>query len=87
LLTIRLARTGKKKQPCYRIVVLEKLKRRDGRYIDMIGHYNPKTNPSSIQMDREKYAFWVEKGAQPSKTVKSFLDKIGSSTATPVPVE
>jgi len=52
LLTIRLARTGKKKHPSFRIVVLEKSKRRDGRYIDQLGHYNPKTDPASIHLDK-----------------------------------
>lgn len=76
MLMIRLARNGKKKHPHYRIVVLEKSKRRDGRYIDMLGHYNPKTNPASIHLDKEKYDFWIGKGAQATDTVKSFLGKI-----------
>lgn len=77
MLTIRLARTGKKKHPSFRIVVLEKSKRRDGRYIDQLGHYNPKTDPASIHLDKEKYDFWIARGAQPTDTVKSFLGKIG----------
>ena len=77
MLTIRLARGGKKKHPSFRIVVLEKSKRRDGRYIDQLGHYNPKTDPATIRLDKEKYAFWIARGAQPSDTVKSFLGKIG----------
>ncbi len=77
MLTIRLARTGKKKQPSFRIVVLEKSKRRDGRYIDQLGHYNPRTHPAAIHLDKEKYDFWVGRGAQPTDTVKSFLGKIG----------
>ena len=67
----------KEEHPSFRIVVLEKSKRRDGRYIDQLGHYNPKTDPASIHLDKEKYDFWVARGAQPTDTVKSFLGKIG----------
>jgi small subunit ribosomal protein S16 len=68
---------GSKKKPKYRIVVIEKSKARDGRYVDILGHYDPKKNPASINLDKEKYAYWVSKGAQPSDTVKSFLKTVG----------
>jgi small subunit ribosomal protein S16 len=73
LLKIRLSRTGSKKKPSYRVVVIEKSKARDGRFIDLLGHYNPKKNPAIVKLDREKYDYWVAKGAQPSGTVQSFL--------------
>jgi small subunit ribosomal protein S16 len=73
LLKIRLSRTGSKKKPSYRIVVIEGSRARDGRFIDLLGHYDPKKNPAKMKLDREKYSHWVSKGARPSDTVKSFL--------------
>ena len=64
---------GKKKQPFYRIVAIDSKSRRDGEYIEKLGHYNPLTNPEEIIIDREKAIKWLECGAIPSDTVKSFL--------------
>jgi small subunit ribosomal protein S16 len=77
LLKIRLSRTGSKKKPSYRVVVIERSRARDGRFIDLLGHYNPKKSPSIVKLDKEKYAYWVAKGAQPSATVRSFLKMTG----------
>ncbi|MFN8009199.1 MAG: 30S ribosomal protein S16 [Terriglobia bacterium] len=77
MLTIRLNLIGSKKKPKYRIVVIEKSRARNGRYIDVLGQYDPRKTPASINLDKEKYSFWVSKGAQPSPTVKSFINKIG----------
>lgn len=77
LLKIRLTLMGSKKKPKYRIVVMEKSRARDGRYIDVLGQYDPKRNPASVNLDKEKYAYWIAKGAQPSDTVKSFFKKAG----------
>ena len=77
MLKIRLARTGCKKKPSYRVVVIEGSRARDGRFVDLLGHYNPKKNPSIVKLDKEKYAYWVAKGAQPSATVRSFLKMAG----------
>jgi small subunit ribosomal protein S16 len=57
--------------------VIEGSRARDGRFIDLLGHYNPKKNPSILKLDKEKYAYWVAKGAQPSATVRSFLRMAG----------
>lgn len=76
MLTIRLTRMGAKKKPAYRIVVIEKASARDGRYLEVLGHYNPKPAAPIIQMDKERYQYWVAKGAQPSATVRSFVSKI-----------
>ncbi|MBI4459356.1 MAG: 30S ribosomal protein S16 [Acidobacteria bacterium] len=73
MLTIRLTRKGAKKQPHYRIVVIEKSRPRDGRFVEIVGHYNPRTNPAEIRLDQERIAYWLQKGAQPSDTVRSFL--------------
>jgi small subunit ribosomal protein S16 len=77
LLKIRLSRMGSKKKPSYRIVVIEKSRARDGRFIELLGHYNPKKKPSVAQLDKDRYAYWVAKGAQPSNTVRSVMKTVG----------
>jgi small subunit ribosomal protein S16 len=76
LLKIRLTLMGSKKKPKYRIVVIEKSRARDGRYVDVLGQYDPKKNPATFNLNKEKYAYWVSKGAQPSNTVKCFVAKV-----------
>lgn len=66
---------GAKHQPSYRIVVADSRSPRDGRYIDQVGFYNPRTNPATITLDREKAADWLRKGAQPTETVEILLRK------------
>ena len=73
MLAIRLARFGKKKQPFYRIVVLDKRKPRNGRTVDVVGTYDPLKNPALIQVNAERVKYWLSVGAQPSDTVRSFL--------------
>lgn len=73
MLAIRLARIGKKKQPYYRIVVLDKRKPRNGRTVEVVGTYEPLKKPAAIQMDAERVKYWLACGAQPSDTVRSFL--------------
>jgi small subunit ribosomal protein S16 len=70
---IRLTRVGSTKNPIYRIVVVDQRTRRDGSAIETVGHYNPRTDPSSIDVDGEKVKAWLAKGAQPSRTVKRLL--------------
>lgn len=70
---IRLARVGSKKNPIYRVVVADARSPRDGRFIEIVGRYNPQTNPSTIQLDEDKIRDWISKGAQPSATVKRLL--------------
>jgi len=67
---IRLTRVGSTKNPIYRIVVVDSRERRDGRAIETIGQYNPRTEPSFIEVDAEKAKKWLGEGAQPSRTVK-----------------
>ncbi|HEX2181870.1 MAG TPA: 30S ribosomal protein S16 [Rubrobacteraceae bacterium] len=74
---IRLARHGAKKSPFYRIVVADSRSPRDGRFIDRIGTYNPRTQPSDIQVDAEKAKEWLEKGAQPTDQVRKLLKVSG----------
>ncbi len=74
---IRLKRMGAKKRPFYRIVVADSRFPRDGRFIEEIGIYNPTTDPSTLEVNEEKAADWLKKGARPSETVKSLFKKAG----------
>ena len=73
MLMIRLARIGKKKRPFYRIVVTEKTRPRNGRFVEIVGTYDPLKKPAAIDMKDERVQYWLSKGAQPSDTVRSFL--------------
>jgi small subunit ribosomal protein S16 len=73
VLSIRLARVGKKKMPSYRIVVIDKRRPRNGRFVEIVGTYNPLKNPAEIKLEAERIKYWLGCGAQPSDTVVSFL--------------
>ena len=79
MVRIRLSRTGAKKQPSYRMVVADSEAKRDGRYIERIGHYNPRTEPLVYLLDEERALYWLSVGAQPSEAVQRLLDKQGTS--------
>jgi small subunit ribosomal protein S16 len=70
---IRLTRVGSKKNPIYRVVVADQRSPRDGRFIEIVGRYNPQTDPSTIEFDEEKVKAWLDKGAQPSDAVARLL--------------
>jgi small subunit ribosomal protein S16 len=72
-----LRRTGKTKKPAYRIVVADARAPRDGRFIEIIGFYNPLTDPPKIHIETEKAVAWLKKGAQPSNTVRHLLARAG----------
>ncbi len=74
---IRLRRIGCKKQPSYRIVVIDKAKATDGLCVESLGHYNPRTEPATLVVDQDKARAWLDKGATPSDTVRSLLKKAG----------
>ena len=74
---MRLTRLGDKKAPFYRIVVADSRVSRDGKYIDLIGTYNPLTTPEEVKIDVEKANNWIKNGAQPTDTVKALLVKAG----------
>jgi len=78
MLRIRLSRTGKKRQPSYRVVVAEKEAKRDGRVVERIGHYNPLTNPAEFRIDEARALYWLSVGAQPSDAVRVLLNKQGT---------
>ncbi|MGD0309037.1 MAG: 30S ribosomal protein S16 [Acidobacteriota bacterium] len=73
LLRIRLTRMGAKKKPFYRVVVTEQRQARDGSFVEILGHYNPLTNPPAIVLDMERVRHWMACGAQPSETVRSLI--------------
>jgi small subunit ribosomal protein S16 len=73
VLTIRLARIGKKKHPFYRVVVTEKTRPRNGRFVEIVGTYDPQKKPAGVDVDRDRVQYWISKGAQPSDTVRSLL--------------
>jgi small subunit ribosomal protein S16 len=74
---IRLMRMGSKKRPFYRIVVADKLAKRDGRFIEKIGHYDPHKDPPETVLDEERALYWLGVGAQPSDTVRNILSRTG----------
>lgn len=74
---LRLTRMGAKKKPFYRIVAIDSRQPRDGKYIDLIGTYNPVSQPKVIKINRDKAKNWLDKGAQPSERVKFLFEKEG----------
>ena len=77
---IRLTRMGKKKQPSYRVVVVDSRKPRDGAYIEQIGRYDPRQEPSLVEIDNERALDWLQKGAQPTERTKKLLEISGAWT-------
>jgi len=73
VLMIRLARIGKKKHPFYRVVVTEKTRPRNGRFVEIVGTYDPQKNPAAVVLNSERVQYWLSKGAQPSDTVRSLI--------------
>lgn len=84
MLRIRLRRTGKKFQPYYRVVVAEQLGRRDGRFLETLGSYDPHANPPAATLNEESTREWLRKGAQPSEAAEKLLRRAGIIT-TPAP--
>jgi small subunit ribosomal protein S16 len=78
MLRIRLSRVGAKRQPSYRVVVADVDARRDGRIVERIGFYNPRTEPESYRIDENRALYWLSVGAQPSDAVRRLLDKQGT---------
>jgi small subunit ribosomal protein S16 len=75
LVTIRLSRIGSKKRPFYRIVVIDKRRAQNGRFLEVVGQYNPIANPVQLEINAERAQYWLSKGAEPSETVRSILRK------------
>jgi small subunit ribosomal protein S16 len=77
MVKIRLRRIGRRNKPFYRVVIADSRSPRDGKFIDIIGHYNPLTDPPIVSIDGEKALKWLGYGAQPTDTVRSLLKKLG----------
>ncbi len=75
MLAIKLTRMGAKKKPFYRIVVAEKRSKRDGRFVEAVGYYDPCRNPAEVKLDQERVAYWMKCGAQPTETVRSIIKR------------
>ncbi len=84
MLKIRLRRTGARKRPSYRVVVAESAAPRDGHYIEIIGFYDPLTDPSTVRLDGEKVKLWLGRGAQPTERVTKLLVREGIIQPAPV---
>jgi len=82
MLVIRLRRAGSKNRPFFRVVVTEGTSARDGKFVEVLGHYNPRTKPETVVIDRERLAHWVGRGARPSDTVRTLVARL---PAVPAP--
>lgn len=82
MLAISLMRMGAKGKPYYRVVVKEKRSKRDGKYIELLGTYNPMKNPAEVKLNNERVQYWIGVGAQPTQTAASLIKK--SAAAAPV---
>jgi len=88
MLAIRMRRTGSKKQPFFRVVVTDSQAPRDGRFVEVIGHYNPRTKPETLELDRERLAYWLGVGAQPSDSVRTLVARMPAPVAAePAPAD
>jgi small subunit ribosomal protein S16 len=85
MVKIRLRRMGAKKQPTYRFVVADARSPRDGRFLEILGHYNPRTEPKTLVVDQEKAKEWIAKGAQPSDPVRRLFAELGIVERGPIP--
>jgi small subunit ribosomal protein S16 len=81
MLAIRLRRAGSKSRPFFRIVVTEAKSAREGRFVEVLGHYNPRTKPERVQVDRDRLAHWLKVGAEPSDTVRTLIDRMPAPEA------
>ena len=85
MLVIRLRRAGSKNRQFYRVVVTEGRSARDGRFVEVLWHYNPRTKPETLVLDQERVAHWVKVGATPSDTVRTLIDRMPAQPAAEVP--
>jgi small subunit ribosomal protein S16 len=84
MLAIRLRRTGSKKRPFFRVVVTDSRAARDSSFVEVLGHYNPRTNPETLDIDRERLAHWVKSGAVPSDTIRTLVGRLPEAPAAEV---
>jgi small subunit ribosomal protein S16 len=87
MLAIRMRRVGSKKRPFFRVVVAESAAAREGSFVEVLGHYDPRTRPARVEIDRERVDYWISKGAKPSDTVRSLMARHMSAPAAPAAAE
>ena len=91
MVAIRLRRAGSKKRPFFRVVVTDSRTARDSSFVEILGHYNPRTKPALVQVDRERVDFWMKRGAQPSDSVRTLIKRhltpVSAEAAKGKPVE
>jgi small subunit ribosomal protein S16 len=85
MLAIRLRRTGSKKRAYFRVVVTDSRTARDSSFVEVLGHYNPRTKPETLQLDRERLAHWIKAGAQPSDSVRTLVKRMPPAVAVEQP--
>jgi small subunit ribosomal protein S16 len=78
-------RAGSKNRAFFRIVVTESAAAREGRFIEILGHYNPRTKPETLVVDRDRYAFWLKSGATPSDTLRTLIERVPAPAAAEAP--
>jgi small subunit ribosomal protein S16 len=83
MLVIRLRRTGSKKRPFFRVVVTESAEATVGSFVEVLGHYNPRSTPETLDIDRERFDYWVKKGARPSDSVRTLVARMPAAPAEP----
>jgi small subunit ribosomal protein S16 len=81
MLAIRLRRTGSKKRPFFRVVVTDSRTARDSSFVEVLGFYNPRTRPETLQLNRERFDHWLKSGARPSDTVRTLVDRLPAAPA------
>jgi small subunit ribosomal protein S16 len=90
MLAIRMRRVGSKKRPFFRVVVAESTAARDGSFVEVLGHYYPRSRPAKVDIDRERVQYWISKGAKPSDSVRTLIARhqpAASAEATPAATE
>lgn len=87
MLRIRLSRRGAKKDPHYRVVVADKRSPRDGRFVEIVGYYNPALKPVRLHLDLERIDHWIRLGAQPTSRVMSLMGRMAGASADSAPAE
>jgi small subunit ribosomal protein S16 len=87
MLAIRLRRTGSKKRPFFRVVVTDSRTARDSSFVEVLGHYNPRTNPETLDIKRDRLEHWLKQGARPSDTIRTLVDRMPPAPAVDAAAE
>ena len=87
MLAIRLRRAGSKKRPFFRVVVADSRAARDSSFVEILGHYNPRTKPAKVDVNKDRVAYWIGKGAQPSDSVRTLIARHLTPVAVAAPAE